>query len=63
MSTPRPAQTLEEIEAEIKACREKLANMWLSLEKQKIWAHIARLRLRANAKRWFSRETKPHRPF
>jgi hypothetical protein len=59
----QPAQTLEEIEAEIRACQEKIANMRPSLEKQKIWAHMARLRLRANAKRWFSREPRPDRPF
>ena len=58
-----PEQTLEEIDAEIKACREKVANMRPSLAKQKVLAHIARLRLRASVKRWFSREPKRHRPF
>jgi hypothetical protein len=63
MNTTRPEQTAEDIEAEIKACREKIAKMRPSLEKQKILAHIARLRLRASAKRWLSRVPKPHRPF
>ena len=57
------AQTAEDIEAEIKACREKLANMRPSLEKQKIMAHVVRLRLKASAKRWFVKVPKPHRPF
>jgi hypothetical protein len=58
MNTPRPAQSVEDIQAEIKACQEKIANMRPSLERQKIMAHIARLRLRANAKRWLAKMPK-----
>jgi hypothetical protein len=59
----QPDRTLEEIEAEIKACREMVANMRPSLEKQKILARIAKLRLQASARRWFSKGPKRHRPF
>lgn len=57
----RRDQTAEDIEAEIKACREKIASMRPSLEKQKILAHMAGLRLRANAKRWIAKVSKPLR--
>jgi hypothetical protein len=61
--TTRRDQTAEDIDAEIKACREKIANMRPSLEKQKILAHLARLRLRLSAKRWVAKVSTLHRPF
>ena len=60
LTTLKPDATTEDIEAQIKASRAKIAGMRPSLEKQTILAHISRLRSFVSAKRWLQKAPKPH---
>lgn len=60
LTTPKPDATTEDIEAQIKVSRAKIAGMRPSLEKQTILAHISRLRSFVSAKRWLQKAPRPH---